>query len=515
MIPILFPGNATDFTTNGIGRLTDVISCKVTEERNGAFELELEIATTSPYFNRIVVGSIIVATPYKGGTRQAFEVYSISKPLNEKVTVNATHISYRASYIPVTPFVAEGITATLTGLSTNVLETNPFSLSSDFTNETSTFDVVSPKSLRACLGGTEGSLLDTFAGGGAGEFLWDNWDIYFLQHRGQDKGVYLRYGKNITEFNHIETIEDMVTGCLPYWTDSDLGVVIYGDIQYSPNASLYPQKRTVCVDMSDQFQTEPSTVELNLAGLQYITSATVGIPNESITLSFVDLSETGEQAVLEQVNLCDTIHVVYTPLNVTFESKVIKTVWDVLQDRYESVEIGNPKSTLAKTLSDNLGDISSLVQQGKKLVSVTQTIDREIGEIQSSVATVQSNLTETDNRLTAQVQTNATNITQNANEILLRATYTDVDRVVGGVETRVDTLETYVSVTVDGLTIKQNDDGSYVLITDNGMEIYVNNQQQAYATVEGFNASTFLTGDWHIQPANNGNSLNFFKRGSN
>lgn len=515
MIPILFSGNATDFTTNGVGRLTDVISCKVTEERNGAYELEMQIATTSPYFNRIVVGSLIVATPFKNGTRQAFEVYKISKPINQIVVVNAVHLSYRTSYIPVAPFIAEGITASLQALTANALENQPFSITSDFTNEVSTLDVVSPKSLRACLGGSEGSLLDTFAGGGAGEYYWDNWNIYFLMHRGGDNGVYLRYGKNITEMTHTEDIESMVTGVLPTWINDEDGIVLYGDIQYSPNAGLYPQNRTVVLDLSTEFETEPSLVELNQAGLEYITSATMGIPNESIELSFIDLAQTGEQAVLEQVNLCDTIHVIYSPMNITFEAKVIKTVWDVLKERYESITIGNPKSSLAKTLSDNLGDISSLIQTGKKLVSVTQTINREIGEISSSVATVQSSITEVDNRLTTQIETQATQIQQNASEIVLRALQQTVDRQLGEVDDRVQALETYVSVTPDGLTIKQNDDGSYVLITDNGMEIYVNNQRQAYATTEGFYASTFLTGDWHIQPANNGNSLNFFKKGAN
>ncbi len=42
MKPILFETGQTDFTTNGIGRLTDAISCKVTEERNGQYELHME-----------------------------------------------------------------------------------------------------------------------------------------------------------------------------------------------------------------------------------------------------------------------------------------------------------------------------------------------------------------------------------------------------------------------------------------------------------------------------------------
>ena len=509
MIPVLFAGTATNFTTNGVGRLTDVISCTVTEERNGAYELEMEVATTSPYFERIEVGSIIGAVPYRGGTRQAFEVYSISKPLNGIVTVNASHISYRASYIPVTPFVAQGITAALNGLTTHTLETNPFSLSSDITNTTSTLDIVSPRSLRACLGGTEGSLLDTFGG----EYFWDNWDISLLSARGSDNGVYLRYGKNITEMTHTKAIEDMVTGCLPYWADPNTGIVVYGDIQYSPNASLYPQNRTICLDLSDQFETAPSNAELNAAGLEYITAATVGIPNESITLSFIDLSTTGEQAVLEQVNLCDTVHVICTPLDITFDAKVIKTVWNVLADRYEEIEIGNPRASLAKTLSTNFGDISSLITTGKKLVSVTQTINSDLGEIQSSVATVQQSLTELDGNITAQVQTMSTLIQQNADAISLQATETTrLSSAVNGLDTEVKKLGTYVVLDTDGLHITQNTDGSYVLITDSGMEIFVRNSRQAYATAEGFNATSYITGDWHIEPANDGNSLNIFRK---
>ena len=41
MIPILYAASETDFTTNGIGLLTDAVSCTVTEERNGAYELTL------------------------------------------------------------------------------------------------------------------------------------------------------------------------------------------------------------------------------------------------------------------------------------------------------------------------------------------------------------------------------------------------------------------------------------------------------------------------------------------
>ena len=42
MIPVLFPANTTDFSSFGLGVLTDTISCEVTEERNGVFECLLK-----------------------------------------------------------------------------------------------------------------------------------------------------------------------------------------------------------------------------------------------------------------------------------------------------------------------------------------------------------------------------------------------------------------------------------------------------------------------------------------
>ena len=269
MVPVLFSANASRFDTNGIGTLTDTLACIVTEERNGAYTLTAVVPASTPYASELIVGNIIVAK-VSDGTRQAFEITSVSRPINQRITINAYHISYRASYSIMAPFTANGITATLAGLNSNSLNTNPFTVKSDFTNEESTYNQTIPKSLRACLGGTQGSLLDTFAGGGAGEFLFDNFDINFLMHRGEDRGAYLRYKKNITAFEQVRTIEDTITGVLPLYANEEQSVAFYGAIQYAPNNELQTE-RVVVLDLSDQFETPPSYEQLNRAGLEYIT----------------------------------------------------------------------------------------------------------------------------------------------------------------------------------------------------------------------------------------------------
>ena len=105
----------------------------------------------------------------------------------------------------------------------------------------------------------------------------------------------------------------------------------------------------------------------------------------------MDLADTDEYkgSVLERTNLCDTVKVIYTPLNISYQAKVIKLVFDVLAERTVEVEIGDARSTISKTITDLVGDVSSVVKTGKKLVSVTQKIDREVGSISQTVADVQ------------------------------------------------------------------------------------------------------------------------------
>ena len=389
MIPRLLPADTTNFNTAGIS-LTDTISCTVTEERNGVFTLEMVVATTTPYFDQIKEGMLIVVKPNHTQTLQAFEICKISRPILQRVTILANHISYKQSFIPVEPFSCTGITATLQGLVNYSMETNPFTFITDITNETSTYNQIEPASLRSRLGGTEGSVLDVFGG----EYLWNNYETQLLLHRGQDNGVELRVAKNITDLEQTTDLDTVVTGALPCWSDEDQTQFFYGDIQYNTDASKYAYHRTVVLDLSEEFETAPTVNQLNAAAREYIDQVNLGLPSTNIKVSYVDLADTEEykDSILERTNLCDTVNVIYTPLNISYKAKVIKLVFDVLAERTLSVEVGEARSTISKTITDLVGDVSSVVKTGKKLVSVTQKIDRELGEVSTTVSSVQEKI---------------------------------------------------------------------------------------------------------------------------
>ena len=130
MIPILFDASATEFSTNGIGRL-NCISCTVREELNGIYELDMEYPATGPRFNDLVVSNIILAKPYDGADPEPFRIYAVSKEMHGRVVVSARHISYQLNWIPVTPFNYSSLADCLAKLKSNSVYTNPFTFWTD------------------------------------------------------------------------------------------------------------------------------------------------------------------------------------------------------------------------------------------------------------------------------------------------------------------------------------------------------------------------------------------------
>lgn len=541
MIPKLFDKSATTFTTNGIGRL-DCISCEVTEERNGYFTLTMVVPTNTLYFDQISEGQLIVVTPNHTQTNQAFEIYEISKPINNRVTVKANHISYRQSYIPVKPFTATGITDTLSGLLSNALESSPFTFQTTITNEESTYNQLRPASLRSRLGGTDGSLLDVFGG----EYLWDNFTTHLLLHRGSDNGVELRLGKNITDLIQTKSLENTITGVLPVWMDEDEGIYLYGDIQYSSNVDDYAIHRTIILDLSDQFtEYMPTVNQLNQAGLEYVSQPSISLPSTNIKLSYIDLADTEEGGVLERVNLCDTVKVVLPSLDISYKAKVISYTFDVLRERTINVEIGSAKSTISKTITDLVGDVSSVVKTGKKLISVTQSINRELGEVQTTVASVeekadtavsttsqlqidlsgiQTQVTDTQTSLEnyatkdelAQTSSSlSTSISQTAENITLNIN--SINNTVTEQGNQLTELNSYFDFTSSGLTIGKSDSEVKLALENDELSFNDNTNKLAWLdSSDGLGASALSIGDantqanrWRIFTRSNGSHLTF------
>lgn len=379
MIPILFDSKATDFTTNGIGRLADAIECTVAEERNGPYEMSLLYPVTGKHYSEIATSSIIVVKASPRAGLQAFRVYKISRPINGRVAISCRHISYQLNYIPVRPFSASTLAGALAGFKTNALEPCPFTLSADWTSGAS-FTIALPGSIRSWLGGRDGSILDVYGGG---EYEWDNYNVTLHKARGADHGVVLRYGKNITDLRQETNIENTITGVLSYWQSEDTRVVLSSPVE-SPTAANFPFPRTVVMDMTDKFENAPSEAALRALTDAYVSQNRIGIPKVSITVTAVNLADALEfkdNAAVEDIGLCDTVTVDFVRLGVQEKAKIIRTEYDVLRERWNSFDVGEARTSLADTIEDQLQAISIRPTTAQ----AQRTIDRATGVLNSGL----------------------------------------------------------------------------------------------------------------------------------
>lgn len=363
MKPRLFAPDETTFTTNGLGTL-DFLTCYVTEERNGSFELEGTISEEVYHSEDLEMSSIIQSKVPDQDDLQLFRIYKITKPINGKYTVYAQHISYQLSYIPTLPFSVDAsntaCTEALAGLVDNAVEDCPFTFTTNVTTAAS-FRLDKPASIRNCLGGVDGSILDQYGG----EYLWNNYEISLLSARGKSAAeidVTLRYGKDITDLQQEEYISNTITGVCPYWIDSSGSdiVTLEEGVVDSSYADNYPFKRTVPLDCSAAFDTAPSEDALRTYAQAYVNKSGIGIPTVSIKVSFISLDKDND---LERVKLCDYVGVEFTKLGITTTAKVVKYTYDVLLERYKEVEIGTISTSLATTITDQTGAITTALDK--------------------------------------------------------------------------------------------------------------------------------------------------------
>ena len=368
MIPVLYPADATEFSDYGIGTLTETLSCQVTEERNGVFECVLKYPSSGYLFGEIKKERIIKAKPNDTKPPQAFRIYKITTPINGSITVYAQHISYDLSTIATMPFSAKSITPTraMEQVFKNTVSMHRFTFKTDYSSA-KPFSVDAPKSVRACLGGEEGSILSLWGG----EYEWDNFRIIHHQGRGTHTDVVIEYGKNLTKLDHETDNTDIYTELLPYavkTNENDEEEVLTLPEQVLPiTKSELVTHKTLILDFTEKFEDGyPITVDtLRAKAKDYISSHPLGVETPTITVSFEPLWKQPEYAaVLERVSLCDTVTIRHSILGITTKAKVIKTVYDTLSEKYTSISLGAAKGSLAT----KVGDLESTVEKAQKSV---------------------------------------------------------------------------------------------------------------------------------------------------
>ena len=375
MNPILFESSALEFNNLGLGTLSDAISCEVEEERNGAYELTMEYPITGKHYSDIDLRRIILAKPNFTDDPQPFRIYKIERILEGIATIYAKHTSYDCADFAVVPHTSTGITQTLANLLSNCQgQSDPrfaqIVLDSDLSNQTSTFAVTEPSTLRSWFGGREGSLIDIYGG----EWKYDGWQCSLLSNRGADRGVKILYGKNMMQLDTEVKTTNVYTHMRGFWKNDD-GTIVTSGLRVIQSGAGYV--RILVYDFSDKYENRPTVTQLNNACDAYIAANNLTSPAENITLDFVQMGK-----LKERVDLCDTVTVIYDALGVSATKKCIRAKWDVLKGRYSECEFGEESGNIASTIASDRGSVKKLQQSTTDFEKALTTLSGEIAEAQ-------------------------------------------------------------------------------------------------------------------------------------
>lgn len=293
------------------------------------------------------------------------------------------------------------------------LKKTPFKFHTD-TAYTKGFATDRPQSLRSIIGNEENSVMTNYEM----DVRFDNFDVWFLKRRGVDTNVTISYGKNLTEINQDQDNSNVYTGVYPYW---------FGSADRDPNDNSDEELPQVLVELADKVisipgseSKTPRVLDLDLSGVDFAREKTVRVKQSngtykdkvvtlnvptvtqlkdaaeeyievnnlataetSMTVSYQDLYSTSGQSLLDENNdsvkvlLGDTVRVIYQPLQIAEELRVIKVVYDALRNRYESIDLGEPQANLVKQTARNAGQMSEKPTK-KEVESISQQISNKI-----------------------------------------------------------------------------------------------------------------------------------------
>ena len=331
MIPILYDALEKDFTTNGIGFLTDAVSCIVTEERNGTYELALTYPTKGHLAKYLENDAIIKAKANDEDNPQLFRIYNHTKAVGENTTWYGEHISYELNGNPVDCFTVKDVNGerALHELLDAAILPHEFTCASDITTTNST-SIDGAVSVRNVMGGTEGSLLDVWGG----EYHYDNYRVELLKARGADNGVTIEYGKNLIDAKQEKNIADVITVIFPYakytadGAEQETYITLPEKVLQHENANKYATLRCEIVDLSGEWEsgTIITTDMLRAKAKEYLGKLSTE-PKINITLSFASLNKTKDYKnikAFESVKLCDIVTVKILPLDINVKAKITK-----------------------------------------------------------------------------------------------------------------------------------------------------------------------------------------------
>ena len=333
------------FNHNGI-KILHPLSAIVFKEDNGDYYIEVEDSIEKvDYYQASMI--INCPTPFPEGN-QSFRIVKIDKT-NSRVKVKANHVYFDTDNYMIDDkyIVDKDCNYALDYLNKNCDVETPFTTNSDVTSTNSY------RCVRKLLSEAITTLIDRWGG----HLVRDNFNISIKQNIGVDRGLVVKYRKNITSIKAEEVWDNVVTKIMPVGKDGLLLPEKYLEVK----DKLYdiPFSKIVKIDQdleqeeneSDEDFTERLIADLRLKAKSYLEENKYPKVNYNLSANLDNITDVG-----------DTIYVDHPKLNIKMTTNVISVKWDVISKKYKNIEFGNFRNKL-KDLLKNMNTIANEISK--------------------------------------------------------------------------------------------------------------------------------------------------------
>lgn len=375
----IYGQGTTEFNNNGYGILRDTIDAKVTEVLNGEMSISIEYPLQGLLAEYILEENIIKAD-VGGGSFQLFRIKHIEKT-STRIKAYGVHIFYDLIDNMLEDVAPTDLNcqAALEWILDRTSFANNYTAFSDIAT-TASARYVRLNPVEAIIS-ADNSLVAKYGA----ELERDNFTIKLLGRRGADNKVKLLFGKNIKEINITTDSTTIATRIMPIGYDGLLLPDLYVD---SPKILDYPTPKIAKVEFGqvkydpndpDAFHTIEEAYDelIRLTEILY-SDFNIDSPAISVKVDWVELSKVKEYydqyAALETVHLGDTITAEIYGLN--YQTRCIKTIYNVLSDRVEVFEIGTFKPTFTESTTLEIQALAAAVAEVSPASILTEAQDK-------------------------------------------------------------------------------------------------------------------------------------------
>lgn len=365
----LFGKTETSFSSNG-DKIIKAIKARVKKVDNGEFYLELD--TDLSYVSDLEEGRIVVAPTPQG--EQYFRVSNVTKTKN-KITTKCLHVFFDSkNYLIEDSYVYQlNCNAALDHLNSATEPTSEFTTISDVPT------VGSYRCVRKSLYEATQTLIERYGG----HLVMDKFSIGIRQTIGEDRGVVVRYAKNLKEITCAENWDNVVTKLMPIGKE---GLMLPNKYVTSQTQYAIPYTKTVSFSqdniVQDDYTTDdgqPDVEAYQAALLQDLE----GKAQAYVNANCVPQINYTTKANIPITDIGDTVQVIDDRLGLTLTTNVISYDYDVILGQYREVEFGNFKQTLSGLTTQIATATQAIIDEG--VINLQATMSQELQEAKDTI----------------------------------------------------------------------------------------------------------------------------------